>query len=263
MKYYIIGLFFTLFLTTSFASEELTTIQVNHRPAEQILEEIHDFLPQTAVARAYNQMIILKAPPATIREMSTLIEMLDKPLTAITVTVMRSYESLSTLNNNELNIKLGQNTSQVKLKSWSTNDADQQSSHFKVQGITGHKMLIQLDKELPQQENIVFFNQNADVSAVATNTRYINIKNGFQAITHLLPDNKANITILPIFSSLSHQDSSINQSSAATVIHCDIGQWVELGQLGQNQTFDENSSRTYSTHKAQNEYIYLKIDTTH
>ncbi len=258
----ILCIIFTFLYSINATAEQLITIPVEHRPAEQLAQDIKDFLPKNAVIKAYNQMLIVRAKPTTITEIKTLIEKLDKPEHTVTISVMRSYNSLENIMQNEQYIELGTHASHMKIKSWSTNEANKHASVYQAKGVSGRNILIQLQQNIPEQEHILFFNQSTELSAVATQTRYIDISNGFQAVAHLLAGNKANIAIIPVFSSLSSRDNSISTSSVATVLNCKIGEWVELGRLSKQIQSEKHSSKTYSTDKTQTEYIYLKVDTT-
>jgi hypothetical protein len=69
---------------------------------------------------------------------------------------------------------------------------------FQAQGINEHPILISLDQQTPQTEQLVLFNTSGD-SAVSTQTHYLNIENGFNAVVNLRANNQVTVAIHPFF----------------------------------------------------------------
>ena len=89
-------LLLTLALSSSLALAQprLETIQLNHRLATDVLPEIQALLPEDATARAFNDVIIIRAEPDTLRQFKQLIRQLDVPIQRLQVTVVKTYDVL-------------------------------------------------------------------------------------------------------------------------------------------------------------------------
>ncbi|MFT7414182.1 MAG: hypothetical protein ACI9FO_000840, partial [Methylophagaceae bacterium] len=112
---------------------------------------------------------------------------------------------------------------------------------------------------LPQKEQFLLLNSNGDL-AVQTNTRYIDINNGFQAIAHILPNHQVRVEIYPHFATFSKKNGIISQSEMFTNILGSVGTWLEIGQVSNDKNRASHGATHHQTHHTQQHFIYIKVD---
>lgn len=252
-----------LFTTVVLAEQRIETIQLNHRLASEVLPEVQAFLSKGATARAYNELIIIKADTHVIDDIKQLINKLDTPPQRIRVSLLKTDEVLTEQQRNQVSAELEFNddtaSGVVSLRRWSTNESQNKERNFQAQGIAGKPILIMVGQEIPQHEQYLYFSQFGGVE-IQSNTSYISLQNGFQAVATILPNNQVIIDIHPNFSSLSPRSGTINRSDVISTITGAAGSWIELGQLDNEKNLEKQSSTSYHTHRLQQQSIYIKVD---
>jgi len=253
-----------LFTCVVLAAEKIETIQLNHRLASEVLPEVQAFLPKSAAARAYNEIIIIKADSAVIDDIKQLIIKLDTPPQRVRVSLLKTDEVLTEQQRNPLSATLELNRDTASngaslIRRWSTNKSQNKERNFQAQGIAGKPMLIMMGQEIPQREQYLYFSQFGDVE-IQSNTSYISLQNGFQAVATILPNNHVIIAIHPHFSSLSPRNGTLTQSEVISTVTGAAGSWIELGQLDNEKNLEKQSSTSYHTHRQQQKTIYIKVD---
>jgi len=261
MKPFLIALF-TLFSTVLFAKQEIKTIPLNHRVASQILPEIQAFLPPNATARAYNELIIIKAESADIRQLKQLINQLDTPMQRVRISVLKTDELLENQQGSQISATADINKEaidgEIAIKRWSTNKSRNKEHSYQAQGIVGKPILIMTGQDVPQQEQFLYFNPNGGI-AVQSNTRYISLNNGFQAVARLLPSKHVTVEIHPSFAQMNAR-GTINKSTIISTISGPVGTWIPLGQVDNEKNLEKHGSTRYHTHRQQQQTIYIKVD---
>jgi len=244
------------------ADNKIETIQLNHRLAEEVLVEIQPFLPAEATARAANELIILKASPKVISEIKLLIDQLDTPAQSLTIKVLRTDEALSDNQRSQIDTDIDVNernsAAAVTIRNWSTSNYRNGNQQYQARGIAGRPIMINTGKALPQKEQVLLLNSHGDL-AVQTNTTYIDIYNGFQAIANILPNHQVSVEIYPQFASFSKQNGGIAKSEMYTNISGPLGTWLEIGQVSNDKNMASLGGTHYQTSHTQ-QHIYIKVD---
>ena len=252
-----------LFSLTALANQQLETIQLNHRLANEVLSEIHPFLPKGATARAYNELIIIKADSKTIKEIKHLINKLDTPPQRLKVSVLVTDEDLSKHQIEQfsagIDISDEDRYGSGSIKRWSTNKSQNKEHTYQAQGMAGKPIFINLGQDIAQQERYLYFNRYGGVSTQQT-TSYISLKNGFQAVANILPNNQVIVEIHPEFSSFNPRNGTINSSNVISTVSGAAGSWLELGQVDNEKSLEKQGSTSYHTHRQQQQSIYIKVE---
>ncbi|MDF1588309.1 MAG: hypothetical protein P1P93_04020 [Gammaproteobacteria bacterium] len=264
-----IFIIFSLFSSYIWADASIETIQINHRPAQDVLSEVVAFLPENATARAFNNMIIIKAEPATIDEIKKLINKLDTPPQRLKLTLLKTATKLVDEQQSQwqgdVELRDDVRSASVAVKKWSTRTDSDSNATYQAQGIAGLPIKLNIGQLIPQSQQDVFLQFYGDV-AVQSSTEYIPINNGFDAITTVLPNNQVSIEIYPQFSSYSKRHGSINRTQVITTISGPAATWLELAHSDNNADFEQAGTKHYQTHQQQQHYIYIKLEpilTTH
>jgi hypothetical protein len=254
---------FSLVSLLVWADNKIETIQLNHRIAAEVLAEIQPFLPAEATAGAANDFIILQATPKVIIEIKQLIKQLDTHTQSLIIKVLQTDEALSDNQRTRIDTDIVINerisSAAVTIRNWSTSNSRNKVQQYQARGIAGRPIMINTGQALPQKEQFLLLNSNGDL-AVQTNTRYIDINNGFQAIAHILPNHQVRVEIYPHFATFSKKNGIISQSEMFTNILGSVGTWLEIGQVSNDKNRASHGATHHQTHHTQQHFIYIKVD---
>lgn len=252
-----------LFSLPLMAAPQIDTVQLNHRLAVELLPEIQALLPEKATARAFNNLIIVKAEPNELRQIKQLIRQLDTPPQRLIVTVVKTSRRLHDLESQkistDINISDRDLSGQVAIHSWSTQDSKQDEQFFQAQGVADKPIVITLGEEIPQTEQYLVLRNDGDL-AVQTETDYLNIDHGFRAVARILPNHHVALDIHPRFGERSEQTGVIRSSEVITSLSGPSGTWLELGQIDNQKDINQYGTTRYQTHQKQQQHIYIKVD---
>mgnify|MGYP005839639803 CR=1 FL=1 len=251
----------------SYAAEVIDTIQLQHRVAEDILVDIQPFLPDSATATAADDLIIIKADDATIKNIHRLISKLDKPLQRIKLSVLLTEQKLTTTQLSQLNGRIIVDNEAIQghasLHNWSTQGNKEGKQLFQASGISHRPIQISLGKLIPQRDNYLVFTHNGYPAAYST-THYLNINSGFVAIARLLPKQQTVIEIHPTFQQQTQDELvTIEHSQVFTTLSGPVGHWIELGQINHDYDLEQQGLTRYGTRQQTQQSIYIKLDQIH
>lgn len=245
------------------ADNKIETIQLNNRLASEVLFEIQAFLPEQATARASNNLIILQATPNIIAEIRQLINTLDISPKNLTISVMKTDTVLSDEQRSRIysDIIINENSvsAGLSVEQWSTSNTRNKDQHYHARGLAGRPIMISNNQALPQVEQYLLLSSNGD-RAVQTNTSYLNINNGFQAIANILPNRQVSLDIYPQFASFSKRNGILESSQLSSSLSGSIGVWIELGQVSSAKNKTKLGASRYQTHHQQQQFIYIKVE---
>jgi hypothetical protein len=254
---------FSLFSLFALADNEIETIQLNHRLAAEVLAEIQPFLPDEATARAANDFIILQATPRSIIEIKQLINQLDTPAQSLMISVLKSDEALSDIQRSQIdtNVIIDERAlvADISIRHWSTSNSRSKDQQYQARGIANRPIMISTGQALPQKEQYLLLSSNGD-RAVQTNTSYIDIKNGFQAVANILPNQQVSVEIYPEFTSFSKRDGVVTESQMFTNIYGAVGTWLEIGHVSNDKNITQAGATHYQTSQSEQQFIYIKVD---
>ncbi|MDO7598045.1 MAG: hypothetical protein MUR51_10290 [Pseudomonadota bacterium] len=254
---------FSLFSLFALADNEIETIQLNHRLDAEVLAEIQPFLPDEATARASNDFIILQASPKVNAEIKQLINQLDTPAQSLMISVLKSDKAISDIQRSQIdtNVIIDQRAlkADISIRHWSTSNSRNKDQHYQARGIAGRPVMIKTGQAMPQKEQYLLLSSNG-VRAVQTNTTYIEINNGFQAIANILPNHQVSVEIYPEFTTLSKRDGVITQSQMFTNIYGSVGTWLEIGQVSNDKNITQAGAAHYQTSHSEQQFIYIRVD---
>jgi hypothetical protein len=242
--------------------QELATIELHNRPAEDLLPMIQPFLGAGDVVIPNSNQLIFKADPATIRELRSLVEQLDRSPHRLLVTVVQgSNLSLEGLKAEaDLRVRIGSNQPEnsdprIQGHAYRLEGRDSSGTRQQVQTLEGNPAVIQVGEQIPLPSPSVSpygYGQGIEYRPVTT---------GFSVIPRLAGSGVL-IEIAPWSDRISRdQGGVIDTRSAHTTVQVALGEWVEIG--GQTETaFRERTgvmSHSYSTRSRQDK-IFLKVD---
>jgi hypothetical protein len=256
-------IFLALFSLTLSAETKIETIDLKHQLATEVLPYIQAFLPKESTARAFQNTIIIKAEPATITEIKQLIQQLDKPFERLKITVIKTDLNLTDQQQTQTSAKVKVTKEDleagVKIHHWSTKNNRDRDQQYRAQGIAGRPISIFMGQDVPQHQQLIFIGSNGDM-AVESNTSYISLRNGFQAVARLIANQQVQVDIHPIFQTLSKQNGTIEQSQVITTLVGPTGQWLELGYVSEEENIDQYGVKRYHSNQSQQQKLYMKVE---
>lgn len=245
------------------AKETIETIELNHRLPSDIIQQVRAFMPQGTTARAYNNLIILKASPSEIEEIKALINTLDTPLQRVKITVLNSEEALSdeALLQVSTDIYISNRGSYGGISAKAQADRTRSDTHqtYQAQGIAGNPIYISMGRSIPQQQRYLVFLPYGGVG-VQTDTYYLDINSGFQAVARIQGNGQAIIDIHPVFSQFSGHRGEYEQSQIATQISGRVGEWIMLGQIDNEINVENRGATRYHSNTQKQQTVYLRVD---
>ena len=245
------------------ADNKIETIQLNHRLAAEVLAEIQPFIPAEATARAANDFIILQASPKVITDIKQLINQLDTPAQSLLISVLKSDEALSDIQRSQIDTDVIINkqsvAADISIRHWSTSNSKNKDQQYQARGIAGRPIMISTGQALPQKEQFLLLSSNGH-RALQTNTTYIEINNGFQAVANILPNHQVSVEIYPEFTTFSKRNGVISQSQMFTNIYGSVGTWLEIGQIRNDKHIAQTGTTHYQTSHSEQQFIYMRVD---
>lgn len=190
---------FSLISVNLFAEMKLETIELKHRLASEVLPDVQAFLPPEATARAHQNLILIKADNVTINEIRALIKQIDTPLQRIKITVVNTDQNLADRQKTNISVGVtvddGDVNANARVNHWSTKDSRNRDNQYRAQGLTDNPISISMGQDIPQQDQLIFVGPFG--RGVETNTTYISLDNGFQAVARLLANQQVHVDIHP------------------------------------------------------------------
>jgi hypothetical protein len=257
MKILVLALF-SFFSLFALADNEIESIQLNHRLSAEVLTEIQPFLPDEASTRTANDFIILQASSEVIIKIKQLINELDTPTRSLMITVLKSDQAISDIQrlqidtNNERAL-----AADISIRHWSTSNSKAQ--YYQARGIAGRPVMIRTGQAMPQKDQYLLLSSNGN-RVVQTDTTYIELNNGFQAIANILPNHQVSVEIYPEFTTLPKRNGVISQSQMFTNIYGSVGTWLEIGQVSNDKNIAQAGATHYQTSHSEQQFIYIRVD---
>ncbi|BBL76413.1 secretin N-terminal domain-containing protein [Methylomagnum ishizawai] len=239
-----------------YGDEVVTTIEVYHRPAEELAELIRPLLgPFETVVPARNQLI-LKASPERVGEIRSLLDQIDRSPHRLLITVIQgsnlSKDALDT--GLGLQGRAGPGGAGIGLggHSYRLENRDAAGATQQVQTLDGAAASIQAGSQIPVPTQSMYGYGGIDYRPVTT---------GF-SVTPKLMGGQVLIDISPWSDRPSRdQGGVIATQGLHTQVKAALGEWIELG--GQTETTTREShgytGHTYST-RSQDNRTFLKVE---
>ncbi len=262
----LLSLIMLLMSSIAWAEDTIEMIQLNHRSPSDIMEQVHAFMPQGTTARSYNNMIIVKASPAGIKEIRSLIETLDTPLQRVKITVLNSDRELSHDDLRQLSTDIWVSnrgvSGSVSVDSRSGRHRSEINQTYQAQGIAGSPIFISMGRSIPQQERYLVFLPYGGIAEQVDNY-YLNVNSGFQAVVRVQENSLAIVDVHPVFSRFTGYDKEYKPyqySEIVTQISGTVGSWIKLGQIDNEINVAKRGATRYHSDYQKQQTVYLKVD---
>ena len=255
-----------LTLAAAWADAEPTVTEViplRYRTADEIIPVLRPLLPQDAVLSGLNNKLIVRTTPASMLEVKKLLASLDATPRKLMISVRQDANLDAWQRGSEISGRVeGDNASVtmsgsptppgaqakvggVRARVYGSADQDTDRISQRVQVMEGGRALIRVGQSVPVAAGQVV--DTPDGRRVLRSTEFRSANTGFYVVPRLAGDQVTLeiYTTADAFKSPASAASDIQR--LATVVTGRLGEWIELGAIGQHGFENRQSGLARST----------------
>ena len=233
-------LVFFLFTGTAFAQQSLEIIPLQHRTVEQVLPSLQPLLEPGGTLSGMNDQLFLRASPKNRAEIRQALAAIDVPSRRLVITVTTDSNDVNNNRGAEVTINSRNGNNQVRGRVFDTRDARSGNRMQMVQTIDGGRAFIQTGVSVAIPFQQVIIGQGGGAVGVQ-GVEYRDIGRGFFAQPRITGSDMVTVEI-------TQQDDtpanfgpgSANVQRLSTRVSGRLGEWMQLGGIGQST---DNRSR--------------------
>ena len=268
MKNILASLALLLFSASAWA--ELEIIQLRHRSAEDVLPVIRPLLDKGDVASGMNYQLILRTSPRNIEQVKKLLVSVDIAPRRLKITVMQNVDSETAArltevsgnaglgrearvvvpgsgDNSGLNVELGSGQDRLKARVTSTRSIDEERNTQQLQVLEGNRALVRSGQSIPVPQRQVI--QDRRGTRVIDSTEYREVSSGFYVLPRISGD-RVTLEISTQNDALAPdgaEQPTVRVQQASSTVSGRLGEWLEVGGLGQRQDHGDATISTRGT----------------
>jgi hypothetical protein len=234
---------FALLLSISlsaFAQTELRVFTLQHHFAKDLYSVITPLVGEEGTVTGMNNQLIVRATPAQLLEIESVIAAMDVPRANRKITVASNRNQQSTYNNTELsgNVNIGNVTIGNRQRGQGAsidvtrqqNQSSQKSQQF-IQVVDGHRAFIQVGTLVPFTQDWLLITKR--YTQITRTTDWLEVSTGF-AVSPRTIGNQVEVEVTPRITNLRSQQS-IDFETLTTVVRVNLGEWINIGQTMQQR----------------------------
>jgi hypothetical protein len=251
-------IFISLLNSSAFAEDAvIEVIPLNNRPAFEIMPLLAPLLGDTAQLIDNGSNLLVKTTPDQLEEIKSIVKQLDVRQSNLLITVMQSRQTTAEALNAAAGIQLkvpvdapSRSGGRVFGHVYQTQDKNADQNIQTVRTIEGVPAHIKAGNIYPGQYYSNYGYATATESTEATT--------GFAVIPRLAGD-QVILSVSP-WSDRMNGRGQIETQNAQSTIRMNLGEWVELGGIGEN-TSSANSARVNTRQAGERRmHILVKVD---
>ncbi len=234
---------FALLLSISlsaFAQTELRVFTLQHHFAKDLYSVITPLVGEDGTVTGMNNQLIVRATPAQLLEIESVIAAMDVPRANRKITVASNRNQQSTYNNTELsgNVNIGNVTIGNRQRGQGAsidvtrqqNQSSQKSQQF-IQVVDGQRAFIQVGTLVPFTQDWLLITKR--YTQLTRTTDWVEVSTGF-AVSPRTIGNQVEVEVTPRITNLRSQQS-IDFETLTTVVRVNLGEWINIGQTMQQR----------------------------
>ena len=235
-------------MSLAVAGQDIAVIQLRNRPAEDLQPLLLPMLNGNDSLVPNHMQLIIKADPATIREIRGLVEQLDRRPHRLLVSIAQG----TNITAESLNAGIGVGTgphSGIRVQGGITASGRQGASRASqaVQTLDGQPAMIQAGEDVPVRQHYGYGYGGVFYEPVTT---------GFAVTPRLVGQDEIEIAVTPW--SDHFNQGVISTQSASTRVRAPLGAWVEIGGLSQSRA-SSGYGPSYAS-RQESGHIFVKVD---
>ena len=271
-----------ILLVSAVQAQSLSVIDLQHRPAEEVIPIVQPFLGANDAISGEGFRIFLQSSPDTLARVRQMIDVLDIPAKILQVSVFqgdeRDIHDLAAsagiqIERGDVSVDIGDSSKEgdtagggiaystsggsASLDGISTQKNLRDNPIHRVRVAEGTEAYIETGKRIPYFYSSAWLGAEVFAGAV----EYKDAVTGFYVLPRVRGDNVI-LEVSPFKSSLNDSGvGGIDTQSANTVISGRIGQWLPIG--GVTEQFERTQNTTgnkIATHSRSNSGIWVRAD---
>lgn len=263
----------------AFAQDKIEVITLNYRAAEQVIPIIQPLLDKDGAVTGMQNRLIIRTSPANLAQIKRVLAQIDTQPKRLMITVRQSTtrDALAressvygtaggeggrmtlpqTPGAADARVEVGGERNRAGAKIISTRDIENSADVQKVQVLEGNPAFIRVGQSVPYRGRTVY--RDARGTTVVDDTQFKDVTSGFYVLPRVSGD-RVILEINPQRDTLGSH-GAVNIQQAATTLSGRLGEWIELGGIGQ-QADTSGSGTVYSTRDAStdNRSIFVKVE---
>lgn len=274
----------TLLLSPVAAAGELEIINLRHRSAEDVLPVIRPLLEKDDVASGMNYQLILRTSPQNLEQVRKLLESIDVAPRRLKITVRQNADSetvarLTGVSGNiglsrearvavpdsgggsGLNVELGQGQDRLKARVSSTRALEDERNTQQLQVLEGNRALVRGGQSVPVPQRQVI--QGPWGTRVIDSVQYQEIGSGFYVLPRVNGD-RVTLEISTQNDALAPDGGDypvMRVQQASSTLSGRLGEWLEVGGLGQQKDNDNSTLSTRGTSRIREQRnVLIKVE---
>lgn len=259
MKKLLALIFISLLGSSTFAADTIIeVIPLTNRPAFEILPLLAPLLGNTAQLIDNGSNLLVKTTPDRLAEIKSIVNQLDVRQSNLVITVMQSRQTtadeLNAAASAQLNVPIdnpSRSGGRIIGHLYQTQDKNADENTQTIRTMEGVPAHIKAGNAYPIR--------NFSGYGYPTTTEYTEATTGF-AVTPRLAGQQVILSVSP-WSDKMNGRGQIETQNAQSTIRINLGEWVELGGVGENSNSSSNSAlvNTRQIDKSQM-HILVKVD---
>lgn len=262
------------------AQERVEVITLNYRTAAEIIPIIQPLVGRDGAVTGMQNKLIVRTDAANLAQIKDIVASLDTRPRRLMITV-RQNTTRETLDQErgvygtaggehgratvpetpgapDVRVEVGSERNRVGAKVTSTRDIEDSGDVQRVQVLEGNSAFIRAGQSVPYRGRTVYRDARG-ATVVEDSTTYRDVTSGFYVLPRVSGD-RVTLEINPQRNTLGER-GAVNVQQAATTIAGRLGEWIELGGIGQQGEF-QGSGTVYSTRqtRADNRSIFVKVE---
>lgn len=249
MRFFLTCILITLLNNSVFAENNIIeVIPLANRPASELIPLLAPLLGNNTQLIDNGSNLLLKTTPDRLAEINALVKQLDARQSNLVITVIQSRQT----NADELNAPLTDSSTSggnILGHVYQTQDKDRDQNTQTIRTLDGIPAHIKAGNIYPRQ--------NFSGYGYPTTTDYTEATTGFEVIPRLVGQ-QVTLSVSPWSDKMNGQGQIGSQNSQST-IRINLGEWVELGNIGENSRSSGTAVNTRQTGNSQM-HILIKVD---
>jgi len=252
-------IFISLLNSSAFAADAIIeVIPLTNRPAFEILPLLAPLLGNSAQLIDNGSNLLVKTTPDKLAEIKAIIKQLDVRQSNLIITVIQSRQTtadeLNAAARVQLNIPVddpSRSSGRVIGHLYQTQDKSADENTQTVRTMEGVPAQIKVGNIYPIQ--------NFSVYGYPTTTQYTEATTGFEVIPRLAGQ-QVILSVSPWSDKMNGRGQIATQNAQSTV-RINLGEWIELGGVGENTSSSSNSALVNTRQIDKNQmHILVKVD---
>lgn len=280
MRYGVLGLLVMLWPCVAFTQERVEVITLDYRTAAEIIPVIQPLVGREGAVTGMQNKLIVRTDAANLARIKDIIAKLDTRPRRLMITVRQNttrevLEQEASVYGTAggdhgqvtlpeapggagARVELGGERNRVGAKVTSTRDIESGADVQQVQVLEGNSAFIRAGQSVPQRDRTVYRDARGAM-VVEESTSYRDVTSGFYVAPRVSGD-RVILDINPQRNTLGER-GRVNVQQAATTLSGRLGEWIELGGIGQEGTF-QGGGTAYSTRQNRSDQrgIFVKVE---